>query len=85
MPDPKHPSRRHETPPLPGASVPPPERSKPARKSLRCWGGDRSTRPHPPRPPKTESEPRPPAPRTGGWGRELMTYEINTGRVHYHD
>ena len=57
MSDPGHPTPRPEVPPL-GALVPPPQRSKPARKSARCGLGDGSPRPHPPHPQPVRSTPR---------------------------
>ena len=49
---------RQEAPPL-SALVPPPQRTKPARKSARCRVGDGSPRPHPPHPQPVGSGPRP--------------------------
>ena len=58
-----------QAPPPPGALVRPSQCAKPAPKSARCGVGDGLQCP-PLRPQKTGSRPRPPAPRTGGWGRE---------------
>ena len=43
----------------PGTLMPPPQRAKPARKSVRCWVGDGSPCPHPPHPLPVGSGPRP--------------------------
>ena len=66
---PGNPSRGHEAP-LPGALLLPPQRAKPARKSVRCGIGDGPPRPHPPRSRQRGSWRRPSEPRTGGGGRE---------------
>ena len=71
MPNPGHPSRRHEAPPPPrGALLPPPKRAMPARKSVRCGVGDRPPYPHPTRPRKKGSRPRLHAQKMGCGGRE---------------
>ena len=64
----RHPSQRHKAPP--GALLQPPQSAKPARKSARCGVGDGSPGPHTAHPWKRGSGPRPPAPSTGGSGRE---------------
>ena len=61
-------TRRPPPPPL-GASVPPLQDAKGARKSVRCGVGDGSAHPQPPRPRKKGSG-RPPALRTSSWRRE---------------
>ena len=58
VPDPGRPTSRQEAL-QPGALVPPPQRAKPARKSLRCGVGDGSPCPHPPHPEPASSGPRP--------------------------
>ena len=66
-PDAPHPDKRR---PEPGVLVPPPQRAKPARKSVCCGVGDGSPCPHPPHPQPVISGSRPDARRTGGraWG-----------------
>ena len=49
----------------PDALVPPEQRAKPVRKSVRCGADDGSPRSHTPRPGKRGSGPRPSAPRSG--------------------
>ena len=58
VPDPGRPTPRQEAPP-PGALVPPPQRAKPARKSVCCGVGDGSSRPRPPHRQPVGSGPRP--------------------------
>ena len=54
----------------PGTVGPPPERAKPAPRSVHCGVGYWSPRPHPPGPRKTGGRPRPAAPRMGGPARK---------------
>ena len=55
-PDATHPGRRR---PPPGTLMPPPQHTKPARKSARCGVVDGSPHPHPPHPQPQGSGPRP--------------------------
>ena len=83
VPNPGHPSMRHEEPPL-GARVPPPKGAKRAGKSLRCGFRDGSPRPHHPPPRKTGSGPWPRAPRTGGrrrWIAQRQTPHMEARRT----
>ena len=66
MPNPRHPTPRHEAPP-PGALGQPPPRAKPARRSVRCGAVDGPPRPNRPRPQRTGRWPRPSAPMLGGF------------------
>ena len=57
-PDPGRTTPRQEAPP-PGTLMPPPQRAKPARQSVRCGVGDGSPLPHPPHKQPLGSGPRP--------------------------
>ena len=72
VPNPDSPHRGTRRPPTLGAVVPRLQRARPARKSVRCTGGDGSPRAQPLCPQLTGSGPQPPAPRTGGRGRKSV-------------
>ena len=80
-PEPRTPQTQSRGNPPPGALVPPRQRAKPPRKSMRCGVGDGSPRPSPPHLRPVGSGPRPHAPRTGerAWeSAKLWTPNIQT-------
>ena len=71
MPNPGHPTRRHEAPPPRGALLALPQRTTPAHKSVRSGVGGGPLVHSPGAHREKSCGPRLHAPRTGAWGREI--------------